>query len=147
MIDKYNYKINWYYNSDLKNLKNKTIDISTGKIIKENIYHPLYLTLNIYPKQLIDVVHKTCLGNKYNSNISISECKKIYQPFKIKSNSDYVVKNTYLVDNKFKIEEYHTNILAVIEDVIKEITRIFVNSEQILKIVKPQLYLYMATLN
>jgi hypothetical protein len=146
-VDKYDYKINWY-NSELKTLKNKIIDTRTDNIIKEYLYKPLYLTLNIYPKHLIDVIHKTCIENN-NTDVSISEYKKLYQPFKIKIKDDskYVIKRTYLVNERFRVEEYNTNVLFIIEDVIKEITSMFVNSEQIIKVVKPQLYLRMATLN
>lgn len=149
MIDKYDYKINWCYNSDSRTLKNKITNIQTGRIIKEDLYRPLYLTLNIYPKQLIDVIHKSYMGNNSNRGVSILESKKIYQPYKIKikNNDKYVIKNTHIVNNKFKIEKYNTNILAIIEDVIKEISSTFINSEQIIKIVKPQLYLCMVTLN
>jgi hypothetical protein len=145
-VDKYDYNINWY-NSELRTLKNRIIDIQTDEVIKESLYKPLYLNLNIYPKCLIDTIHKTSI--KYNSNSSVYECKKIYQPYKIKIKDDskYLIKSTHIINNRFRIEEYNTNILFIIEDVIKEISSMFVNSEQILRIVKPKLYLCMATLN
>jgi hypothetical protein len=148
-IDKYNYDINLYYDSNSRTLKNKTIDTFTGKILNETSFKPIYLIINIYPKQLIEVVHKSHIENNSNIERIISEHKKLYQPYKIKicDNLKYVLKNVYLINNRFKVEEYNTNLLFIIEDSIKEISSLFINSEQILKIIKPQLYLYLASLN